>query len=138
MQKENVRAMENLTTNLTQLINQLRRDWSSSGSRSRDNVRRGRNHHCWQRGVRCDEAARDNDSCSHRDEKSRGRSDDDKDQSKVEWNWNRRPRRVELGWKMDLPIFSGDDAYGGLCEWNVIFGWLRLFRVTDLIWRWWL
>ena len=62
MQEENVRAMENLTANLTRQIEQLRGDRSSSESRSRDNHRRRRNHH---------RRRREDDSRSRRGEESR-------------------------------------------------------------------
>ena len=31
-----------------------------------------------------------------------------------QWGDNRMPKRLEVGRKLELPVFSGDDAYGWL------------------------
>ena len=126
MHGENVRAMANLTTTLTRQIEQLRRDRSSSGSRSRDGDRRRRHQHR-RRGVgRRGEGGREDDSRSQRDGESQEESDEDSDPSEARWNGDRRPQRVEVSRKMDLPIFSGADAYGWLVRVE------RYFRVAQI------
>ena len=44
------------------------------------------------------------------------------------WEWDRTPRRQELGRKIELPLFSGEDAYGWLARVERFF---RLNAVED-------
>ena len=45
---------------------------------------------------------------------------------KYQWGDNRMPKRLEVGWQLELLVFSGDDAYGWLARFK------RFFRVNGV------
>ena len=120
-QEEQGRVLANLSRQMDQLL----RERSVSHSRGRNFERRFDRHGQRREPGRHERSARREVSESRSVAHSRTWEENDRREYDG-WGGGRPPRRTEAGRKIELPIFSGDDAYGWLVRVE------RYFRVNQI------